>query len=468
MAKDQTLINDLTRGSVMRRLIRFTLPLMLANALQVGYNLVDMFFVGRFAGTDALSAVSIGGQITMMMFFAFLGVSMGGQIYVAQKVGAGRRDELNGIIGNTLTLCVITGVIFSAVIPLARPILRLLRTPEEILGQAVNYLVICTAGNVLVALYNGFSGILRGMGDSTRPTVFVSVATAINIVLDYIFVAVLRWGAAGAAAATVLGQCAACLAALGYLICKRKQFGFDFRPASFVPRWEHTAVLLGIGVPVAAKNLFINFSMLFVNAQINSLGVVAVAVTGISSKLQSVMNIMGQSMMDGTSSLVGQNMGSGKLDRVKSTVWDATLMGLGYCAVLSALFLLFPEQIFRIFSDDAAVLAQAGPFMLVCVVIMLSGALMAPTIGLINGVGYTVLNLVIAVADGVAARIALSLLLGYTCGMGALGFFLGNGLAGFVSVIGGGIYFLSGAWKKRAVLGEAPARPDVAGRDELG
>lgn len=455
MEPKQTLINDLTQGSVMRQLIRFTMPLMLTNALQVGYNLVDMFFVGQFAGTDALSAVSIGGQITMMMFFAFLGASMGGQIYVAQKVGAGRRDELNGIIGNTLTLCVIVGLAFMAVIPLAGPILRLIRTPEEVLSDAVDYLVICAAGNVLVALYNGFSGILRGMGDSTRPTIFVAVATAVNIVLDYVFVALLHWGAAGAAWATVIGQSMACFAALGYLTVKREQFGFDFRPASFRPQWRHMSVLLRIGVPVAAKNLFISLSMLFVNAQINGLGVVAVAVTGICAKLQSVMNIVTQSLMDGTSSLVGQNIGSGKTERVSATVWCALLVGTVFCGMLAVLFLLFPQQIFHIFSDDAAVLAQAPVFMQVSALFVMTCAWMCPTIGLINGVGFTMLNMVIAVADGVAARIALSLLFGYTLHMGALGFFLGNGLAGFVSVIGGGAYFLSGRWKKRSMLGGA-------------
>ena len=150
MANKSTFINDLTEGSVMKRLIRFTLPLMLANLLQVCYNLVDMFFVGQYAGTDALSAVSISSNVTMLMFFCFMGIATGGQIYVAQTVGAGRRDKLDRIVGNSLTLCVLVSLILMLTIPLATPILRLINTPEEILGVTRTYLIICTAGNVTV------------------------------------------------------------------------------------------------------------------------------------------------------------------------------------------------------------------------------------------------------------------------------------------------------------------------------
>jgi putative MATE family efflux protein len=450
-------MTDLTQGSVSRQLIQFTLPLILANTLQVCFNLVDMFFVGKFAGTDALSAVSIGGQITGLMFSFFLGVATSSQIYVAQAVGAHRRKELNSIIGNALTLSVIAGAVLMVVIPLARPILRLVQTPESILDDTVTYLVICCYINILVSLYNGLCGVLRGMGDSTRPTIFVVAATVVNIVLDYLFVGVFQWGSAGAAWATLIGQTTAFVVALAYLYRHRASFGFDFKLASFRPMRRHMEVLLRIGVPVVAKSLFINLSMLFVNALINSMGVVAVAVTGICQKLQNMMSIMSQAMNDGTASLVGQNMGRGKLDRVERTVWIALAMGFVYALVLAALFLFFPRQIFGIFSSDEAVLALSRSFMAVCALSVVSFSIMSPTMGLINGVGFTMLNMIIAVADGVVARIALSLLLGYSLGMGALGFFLGNSLAGFVSVIGGMAYFLSGRWRKRTALIDGPA-----------
>ena len=401
MANKSTFINDLTEGSVMKRLIRFTLPLMLANLLQVCYNLVDMFFVGQYAGTDALSAVSISSNVTMLMFFCFMGIATGGQIYVAQTVGAGRRDKLDRIVGNSLTLCVLVSLILMLTIPLATPILRLINTPEEILGVTRTYLIICTAGNVTVALYNALCGILRGMGDSRHPTMFVAISTAVNIVLDYLFVAVLHWGVAGAAWATVIGQTTACVFALVYLFRKREMLGFDFKLASFGLKSEHVRVILRIGAPIIIKNLFISISVIFVNAMIYSFGVTAAAVIGVCGKLQSLMQV---------------------------------------------------HQIFSIFSNDPAVIEMAPPFMTVCSVNMLAAALMSPTMGLINGVGDTVYNMIVAIADGVAARLVLSLLLGFTAGMGALGFYLGNCLAGFVSVLGGGLYFLAGWWKKKGSL----------------
>lgn len=452
MARSKTIINDLTQGSVTRQLLRFTLPLMLANIFQVGYNLVDMFFVGQYAGTEALSAVSIAGNITMLMFFCFMGIAVGGQIYVAQTVGSGKLDEMGRIVGNSLTLCVLTSFLLMIAIPLARPILVLINTPEDILPVTINYLVICTAGNLTVALYNGLCGILRGMGDSTHPTMFVAVSTLVNIVLDYLFVARFHWGAAGAALATVIGQTTACVFAFCYLFFKRESFGFRFRLACFVPQARHVKVILRIGAPITVKNMCISLSMIVVNAQINSLGVIAVAVTGICSKLQSLMQVVSQAMMDGTSSMVGQNIGAGKNDRVNRVVWSAAGIGMAFAVVLGILFILFPHQIFRIFSNDEAVIALAPAFMVVCAVNLVGGALMSPTLGLINGVGATMYNLAVAIADGVVGRLVLSMLLGYTLGMGAFGFFLGNCLAGYISVLGGGIYFLLGAWKKRAPL----------------
>lgn len=452
MSAEATMINDLTRGSVMGKLIRFSLPIMLANTLQVAFNLVDMFFVGNYAGTDALSAVSIGGQITMLMFSFFLGIATSSQIYVAQMVGAGRKDALGDIIGNTIFMSVIAGLFLMLVIPLARPILMLMQTPDSILDIAVSYLRICCYINILIALYNGICGVLRGMGDSKHPTLFIVAATITNIVLDYVFIAKFQWGVKGAAWATIIGQSMACLCAIIFLYRKRREFGFAFRLSSIMPKASHMRILLKIGLPVTAKSLFINGSFLFVNAQINALGVVAVAVTGIAQKLQSVMNILSQAMTDSSASLVGQNFAAGKNDRVRQTFWCAMGFGSVFCVILIVLFLLFPTQIFGFFTSDPEVLVQAGSFMKVCCITMITFALMSPSIGLINGIGNTMLNMVIAFADGVAARIALSLFFGLFLGMGAVGFFLGNSLAGFVTVIWGGLYYFSGKWEKREYL----------------
>ncbi len=451
---EQGIVKDLTKGSVFGNLVRFSLPLMLANTLQVGFNLVDMYFVSNFAGTQALSAVSIGGQLTMLMFSFFVGIATCGQIYVAQTVGAGRRDQLNTIIGNLVFLSVVSGIFLMLVIPLGIPILKLMNTPAEILDDTYVYLVICAAINVFIALYNGLCGVLRGMGDSKHPTMFIAVATVVNIVLDYVLVGKLEYGVSGAAFATIISQSMACFFAVGYLYKHREAFGFDFKLSSMKPDGHHMKILIRIALPVTTKQLCISLSMLFVNTMINNLGVIAVAVTGVANRLVSVMSIVSQSSNDATASMVGQNIAAGEKERVSRTLWNSVLFNAIFCVVICSLFLAMPTQVFGIFSSDPEVLAYAPSYMKACCAMMVSFAFMAPTMGLINGVGFTTLNMVIAIADGVVARIFLSIFFGSMLGMGALGFFLGNCLAGYVSVLGGWIYFLGGWWKKRATLVE--------------
>ena len=447
-----TLGRDLTRGPILSQLIRFTLPIVVANMLQMAFNLVDMYFIGRYAGTDAFSAVSIAGQLTGLMFSFFMGIATAGQICTAQAVGAGQHRDLNGIIGNTMTLSIAVGAVLMLIIPLASPVLRLLNTPPEILADTVRYLIICASINIPVALYNGMSGILRGMGDSKRPTWFALVATVVNIILDYLFICRFRWGVAGAAWATIIGQLSACVFALAYLYRYRDKFGFNFRLQSLRPVKRFMSSLLKMGVPITVQSFFINGSIIFVGAQINRLGVLAVAVSGISQKLQSILGVFTMALNNGTASMVGQNFAAGDIPRVRRSVWDAVAVGLGFFVMISLLFLTMPHEIFSLFTRDTEVIAMAPAFMKVSCLAMLAMALMAPPIGLMNGVGNTALNMVISVADGVAARIALSLLFGNTLEMGVLGFYLGNSLAGFVTVIWGGLYFLRGRWAYRSVL----------------
>lgn len=451
---NQTLVNDMTQGSVFSKLVRFAMPLMIANTLQVGFNLVDMYFVGHYIGTDALSAVSIAGQLIMVVFAFYVGLASCGQILTAQTVGAGNRGRLNKIIGNVITLSIITGLLTTLVIPLGRPIFRLMNTPAEIMDDTYIYMVILCSVNVLVCLYNGLCGVLRGMGDSKHPTQFIAIATIVNIILDYVFIVICGWGVKGAGFATLIGQSSAAVFAIFFLYRHKDRFGFDFKLASFKPEFDTMRTLLKLGIPATAKQLCINMSMLYVNVQINELGVIAVALNGVSSKLVNVMSIASHACVDSTASMVGQNIAAGKEDRVKSTVWNSLIFNVIFGVVISVIFLVFPTQIFGLFSSEPEVIAQAPAFMKVAVVMIITFMFMSPTMGLIIGVGNANYNLVMAIIDGVIARIFLSILFGRVLGMGAIGFFLGNASAGFVSDIMGWGYYATGIWKWKKYLKE--------------
>lgn len=448
---NKTIANKLTEGRVLPQLMKFALPVILANCLQTLYNLVDMIVVGYYVGTDGLSAVSVAGQVTQLLLNFGMGFAVGGQMVIAQLVGADDNDGLRGMVG---TLCsviaglgivaTIVGVLFHA------PILNAMNTPTEAMGQAKSYLVICSFGTIFIYGYNCVCAILRGMGDSKRPLVFVAIATVVNIVFDILFVGVFKMTAAGAALATVISQAIAFLGAVGYLYICRDSFIPNFKAKNFIIRKSELLPIIRTGLPLALMESVITFSMMFVSSFVNAFGNVATAVTGIGTKMNYLMQIIAGAMNSAGGSMIGQNVGAGKPGRIKQVVWCA----MGFCLtgffIVTALSLLCPVQLFSIFSKESAVLDMAPTYMRIAIVMYLTFALMSPFLGLLYGIGFSSLNFLVAILDGVIARIALSLLLGNLIGLE--GFWFGNALAGFVSVIIPGAYFFSGKWKDRRLL----------------
>jgi putative MATE family efflux protein len=450
MEGKKTMIRDLTQGNLTSLMIRFSLPFMAANLMNMLYTLVDLAIVGKFVGSIGLSAVSVAGQITMICYAVGSGYGNGSQIYIAQLVGAGRKKELNETIGTVLTFCgLISLVICTLGITLARPLLTLLNTPDEAMSSAIVYLRVCCCGFPFTYIFATFSDMLRGMGDSKRPFVIISVSAVMNIILDFLFIAGFNWGAFGAAFATVLSQVFSCVFAMIYLYRRRESFGFDFKRSSFRIVGERLKIVTKLGAPLIVMTMAINISMMIVTAYVNAYGVTATAVAGVGGKLYSVMNVVTSAVQAATASMVGQNLAAGKQDRATKTVYIGWAICLGFFAIVAACCLLIPRQIFGIFSSDPDVLELAVDYLRIAVWMFLAFALMAPTLGLINGVGFTSLNLVVALLDGVAARIGFSLLFGITLGYGLRGFWIGSALAGYVSVILSAIYFFSMKWKKR-------------------
>ena len=448
-----TMINDMTRGPLAKQILLYSAPLVLANILQTLYNLVDLAIVGQVVGSVGLSAVAIAGQITFMLYALGIGLGSGTQILISQQVGAGSLDGVRRTTGTSLTATVVLAAAVTLLGLLFRePLLHVLNTPSEAWQDASEYMFWCILGVPFTYGYGSLCAVLRGMGDSKRPMYIIAIAALTNIVLDLVLVAGLGMRAKGAAIATSIAQLVSFLFALVYLYRRRESFGFDFRRESFRVDRVILHTVVELSAPLAFMAIAINVSMMFVNAWVNAYGVVASAVTGVGSKLYSVANIVTQSMQTAEATVTGQNIAAGQIQRVKRSMLITTLLCLGYWLVLSAVCLLFPRGVFGLFTQDEAVLEMTGVYMPVLVVMFLSFATMSPPLGLINGVGHVRLNFVIALADGVVARIGLGLLLARVLGMGLSGYWWGSALAGFVSSIWGYAYYFSGRWEQRKLL----------------
>lgn len=449
MAKrEKTFIHDLTEGSVAKQLFIFAVPFMVSNLLQTVYNLVDMAVVGHYMGSAGLSAVSVGGILVELLTFLCVGFCTGGQILLSQQVGARKHEEMHKTIGTLFTTAMGMAVVLGLLsIVFHRPLLTLLNTPEAAFEEAASYMIICNGGCIFIFGYNALCSVLRGMGDSKRPLMFVAIASVVNLILDLLFVAGLKMGAAGAAIATVVSQAISFVAALVYLIRKRDAFGFTFSRKTLTIDFGALGMLAKLGLPLALQMGAISISVLFVNSFINSYGEAASAVYGAGMKLQNIPSIITNGMSTANASMVGQNMAAGKPERVKKAVHTCFVLSLTVYGVFIAACLAFPKQLFTMFTSDPAVLELAPMYLRITTIGFVASILNSSFMSVINGIGFTTLSMVIGLLDSIVARTSLSVLFGVVLDFGLPGFFLGNSLAVWMTALPTFFYYLSGKWK---------------------
>ena len=447
MAK--SMVRDMTRGPVVPLLIRFTLPLFVSNALQAVYNLVDMVIVGNYIGKAGMSAVSIGGDILHLLTFVAMGFSSAGQVIIAQAVGAQRHDDIRKTIGTMFTFLLSFSLIMAAVCyGLRFSVLGWLNTPSAAYDYTMDYMVTCVCGLVFIYGYNIVSAILRGMGDSKRPFVFIGIAAVLNIVLDIVFVKYLGLAVFGAALATVIGQGVSFLASIAYLYRHRESFGFDFRLSSFRIDGPQFKRLLALGIPMAIQSAAVNFSKIILTSWINLFDVTYSALAGVFNKINIMCGVISQSFTAAGSTMVGQNLGAREYRRVNQILTAIAAFCIGLSSLLTAAMLLWPDAIYGIFTTDAEVLALASVLTLPIILNFYGSATRSVAFSLINGSGRSKLNLAVAIIDGVIARVGLAALLGFALKLDCRGFWLGDSLAGFMPMVIGAVFYLSGRWKK--------------------
>ncbi len=446
-----TMVKDLTKGNVVKLLLAFAFPLFLSNALQAIYNIVDMIVVGQCLGENGMSAVSIGGDMLHLLTFIAMGFSSAGQVLISQDIGANHIERVKRTIGTMFSFLLIASIVMSVVCFFLRNnILLWLNTPEESYKYTLDYTVTCIVGLVFIYGYNIVSAILRGMGDSKRPFVFIAIAAILNIILDIWFVKYLNLEVFGAALATVIGQGVSFVVSIIYLYIKRGSFCFDFKPKSFLMEKKALSRIIKLGVPMAIQAAAINLSKIVLMSWINMFGVTYSALAGIYNKINVMSGVVSNSFTTAGSAMVGQNLGAGKDERISSILKTVAVCGSVVAVIFSLVIFIFPSQTFSAFTSDVKVLSVASILISPIILNFFGAATRSISFSLINGSGNTKLNLAVAIIDGVISRVGISALLGFAFNMECLGFWYGDALAGFVPIIIGLTFLVSGKWKTKA------------------
>ncbi len=440
--------NRLTEGNVVRQLIKFSLPLLLSNIVQALYAVADLLIVGWYSGTYAMSAVTIGGQITMVITNFVIGLAIGGTVLIAQYIGANKPKDVDTTIGTLFSIMGILGVSFAVIMTFfTNPILNLLNTPQESYAMARSYIIICMWGLIFVFGYNSISAILRGMGDSKRPLVFVAIASVINVILDIIFVGPLDMGPTGAAIATIIAQAVSLILSVIYL--QRSRFIFNFHHTSFRIHRDKLRLLLKVGIPASAQNIVVGISFLVLTAVINDLGgVVASAAVGIVGKFNAFAILPAAAMSASVSAMAGQNIGAGLYDRASKTLWSAISIAFGISLIIFAFVQIFPEAILLAFKAEESVINIGVSYLKSFSYDYLVVPFAFCFNGLLNGAGYSMISMISGVISSLVFRIPLVILFGkyFSSDIGNIGY--AAPIATLFAVFLGLYFYFSGKWKQ--------------------
>ncbi|HHW32375.1 MAG TPA: MATE family efflux transporter [Clostridiaceae bacterium] len=453
--KKSSIERNLTEGNVAKQLILFALPFMLSNFIQTLYNVADMLIVGNYVGSAGVSGVNIGGQVTFIMTNIVIGLSAGGTVVIAQYLGSGERKSMNESIRTLITSLLVAAVVFTVVMTLLSDhILRLLQTPEESYRQARDYLNITLSGTIFIFGYNAFSAILRGLGDSRSPLIFVTIACIVNVFLDILMVGGLGMEAAGAALATIISQAISMISCIVYL--KKKGFEFDFKLSSFRFYKERFVMLMNVGIPISVQNVIVNFSFLVLTAIANSMGVSASAALGIVGKYNGFAILPAIAVGSSVSAMVAQNIGAGMVDRAKRTFHVGFTLAFIITLVVFIITRLFPEQILSMFGDDPDMIAAGVEYLKSFSIDYIIVPAAFCLNGVISGSGHTIVSSICGILAAIGFRIPFAILLGKVMNLGMWGLGFAAPIASLGATIITFIYYISGKWEKSNVVKNSP------------
>lgn len=354
-------VSDFTQGRITGKLIRFMLPILGALVLQAAYGAVDVLVVGWFGTTEGLSGVSTGSSVINLVTFVLTGLASGITVIIGTSIGSGNAEKAGRTIGSAILFFLIIGVLLTILlIVFAEPAARLMQAPEEAVGNTVSYVRICGGGILFIIAYNVISCILRGIGNSRLPLIFVAIACVANIIGDYILIAIFHMDQAGAAIATVGAQ--ALSVVLSLLILRKQKLPFTLSLKDL--RFSRELVsFLKIGSPIALQELMTQISFLALIAFINNIGLAASGGYGVANKIVTFVMLIPSSIMQSLSSFIAQNVGAGREDRARRTMATGMALGAAVGCLMFCLAFFFGHGISNIFSSDESVIARSAEYL---------------------------------------------------------------------------------------------------------
>ena len=397
---------DFTQGNILKKLIRFMIPILGALVLQAAYGAVDLFVVGRFGSTAGLSAVSTGSQILNLVTFVITQLAMGITVLIARYIGEKETNQIGQLLGGSFVVfSILAVVLFVVMVFFSTPLAVLMQAPKEAVLLTSSYVKICGAGIFFIIAYNVLSAIFRGLGDSKSPLIFVVIACVVNIIGDLIFVAGLHMDAAGAAIATVLAQAISVVLAL--VMLKRRELPFCLTGKDF--RLNHQCRrFLNVGLPLALQECLTQLSFLALCAFVNRLGLDASSGYGVACKIVNFAMLVPSALMQSMASFVSQNVGAGKEDRAKKVLFTGMSVGIFVGAFVFVGVFFFGNTLTSIFTTDEAVIIKGYDYLKGFASETIVTAILFSMIGYFNGHEKTVWVMIQGVVQTLLVRLPLA------------------------------------------------------------
>ncbi len=387
---------DMRTGSLAKKMLLFSLPLILTNTLQLLYNAADVIVVGQFAGKEALSAVGATGALINLLLNLFIGISVGSSVVVSRYFGSYDYDGMQETIHTSITIAGISGVFVGILgFVIARPTLQLMNTPPDVIDGAVQYMQIYFIGMPVNLLYNFGSAILRAVGDTKRPLYFLTISGVLNVVLNLFFVIVLQIGVAGVALATIIAQALSAFLVIRSLI--RSDGALKLDPKKLKMHKDKLIMIVKIGLPAGLQGSMFSISNTIIQSTINTFGSATIAASAASSNIEGFVYMAMNSVHQATITFSSQNFGAQQYKRVRRVLWHGISLISLICIIWSSILYIFAHPLISLYNSDPEVIA-IGVYRLqyFCRLYLLMGW-MDVVVGQMRAIGYSTLSMMIAV-----------------------------------------------------------------------